>query len=403
MATRRRRRRSTTASQSQSAYLLGGRAIHFPFLSGTLRYNCTTCEAPCCRGAQLGIGRSRELVTLRSVLPKIPLFSTPGFAGSAMLSVFAPREACWFLDKKARCRLETVIGREAKPSGCRLFPFHRLRGIGQAVTVLPDFSCPITVTDEVDLEGLTSHDEICLELHRNKISPKGHPELARPRDLPWDRAARLERRVVELAQPFLTAAWYTDYAEAQDRLTRRALGEPAAEGNLFALDRDIRSFLDVSGKSPHEGVHPLVALTGVLRLMVSPLPRRELPAILVALDVMLDAYQKMRGARMSARTVVSMFEERLPLLYVLSQLRGRPRLPPTTDARRLLHGFPTIRAPLLGVVDDIAANAKRAHPKTLLELLQKQGDIFTAPLSFDAVAMLYGLGNVLLRAGVRAE
>ena len=52
------------------AYLLGGRPIHFPFLSGIIKYDCSTCHAPCCKGNALGIGRSRELVMLQSAQPK---------------------------------------------------------------------------------------------------------------------------------------------------------------------------------------------------------------------------------------------------------------------------------------------------------------------------------------------
>src|SRR3954462_7223454 len=96
------------------AYLLGGRPLHFPFLSGVLRYDCATCDAPCCKGAALGIGVSRELVTLQQAQPKAPLFAVPSFFPSQMTAISTPAERCWFLDRKNRCRLERVIGRDAK-------------------------------------------------------------------------------------------------------------------------------------------------------------------------------------------------------------------------------------------------------------------------------------------------
>ena len=127
------------------AYLLGGRPIFFPFSSGTLRYSCEGCEAPCCKGQPLGIGASRELVVIQTAQPRAPLFASSSFRSSALLSLRAPPEKCWFLDKKSRCRLEYVIGRDAKPSGCRLFPFTLLRGVGEALAVIPDFLCPIEI------------------------------------------------------------------------------------------------------------------------------------------------------------------------------------------------------------------------------------------------------------------
>src|SRR4051812_30349408 len=137
-------------------YLLGGRPLHFPFLSGVLRYECSTCDAPCCKGAALGIGVSRELVTLQHAQPRSPLFAVPQFHHSPLLALQTPAEKCWFLDRKKSCRLERVLGRDAKPSGCRLFPFVKFRSMGEAVTVLPDFLCPIQVGDAPTEHGATS-------------------------------------------------------------------------------------------------------------------------------------------------------------------------------------------------------------------------------------------------------
>src|ERR1044071_7401422 len=159
-------------------YLLGGRPLHFPFLSGVLRYDCNTCDAPCCKGAALGIGVSRELVTLTTAQSAAPLFAVPTFFHSQMMALKTPAERCWFLDRKNKCRIEKVLGRDAKPAGCRLFPFVRFRSMGEAVCVLPDFTCPIQVNDAANEHGPTSHDDIALEIHRAHVPRTGHPELA---------------------------------------------------------------------------------------------------------------------------------------------------------------------------------------------------------------------------------
>src|SRR5687768_1311943 len=146
------------------AYLLGGRPLVFPFLSGVLHYDCMACDAPCCKGAALGIGPSRELVTLTQAQPLAPLFAVRSFFDSPIVAVHPPLDRCWFLDRKNHCRLEKVLGRDAKPSGCRLYPFVRFRMMGEAVAVLPDFGCPIQVASAPSREGETSHDEIAKEI-----------------------------------------------------------------------------------------------------------------------------------------------------------------------------------------------------------------------------------------------
>lgn len=381
------------------AYLLGGRPIHFPFLSGILRYDCPSCDAPCCKGAHLGIGKSKELVTLSSVQPNIGLFATPGFSGSAMLSIASPADACWFLDSKRRCRLEKVMGREAKPAGCRLFPFQRIRGLGEHLAVVPDFLCPIEVAAPSET-GPTSHDEITLEMHRTQVPRTGHPELPAPRDMPWNDAVLLERRIVAESERFLETGDYAAFADVQLELTRALLGTEGKAGQMQRLEGTIRRFLFVDARPSREAVRDLVALTGSLRLMVSSLARRETPALLVALSVLVGVYESMRGMKRAPRTSVSLLEQQLPLLYVLSHLADRPTLQDGASLSKLLEKLPAVRAPLLSVLEAVTANKNATLADTLEDILRAQGDAFAAPLSADATTMLHGLGRVLLRAGV---
>lgn len=364
-----------------------------------LTYNCQDCDAPCCRGNGIGIGRSRELVTLASVQKKLPLFATPGFSGSAMLSLSAPKEGCWFLDKKARCRLETVIGRQAKPAGCRLFPFQRLRQMGNAVTVMPDFVCPLSVADSPDETGPFSHDELVIEMHRTHIPARGHQPLPAPADMTWDVAQKLERRVVRKSEKHLNDKSYVPFAQRQLRLIEGRKDDDRDLAQLETLERDLRSFLDVAGPSRRENVHDMVALTGVLRLMTSGLPRRSMPSLLLATTILLDAYDTMKGTRHSSRTPVSLFEQRLPFLFVLSHLLDKPMLVENVDPKRLISTFPAVRAPLLSVLEAVVENRAVARPKTTLQILEDQKRTFRPPLTFEAVAMLYGLGRILLSHG----
>lgn len=381
------------------AYLLGGRPIHFPFLSGIIKYDCSTCHAPCCKGNALGIGRSRELVMLQSAQPKIPLFSTPGFSGSAMMSVSVPMDRCWFLDKKSRCRIEHHVNRLAKPAGCRLFPFQRVRAIGEAITVLPDFSCPIEIGDMPNEDGGTSHDQICLDMHRAQIPPQGHVELPQPRDMVWRGGLRLEGQILHESRRHLHDSDYLAFAQRQEILTASILHLDPKPERLRDLDQCIRTF--IGGRQAHDSavVHELVALTGVLRLMTSALPRQEMPGILIALQALMDEYETMNGSARTPGTLVSVFEQRLPFLYVLSHLQDRPMLVKSAEPRKLLRHFPALRAPLVSVLENIRINREQTFAMTLQEILDLEGDTFQAPLSFDSVAMLYGLGRILLQAG----
>ena len=379
------------------AYLLGGRPLFFPFFSGALRYDCTDCDAPCCKGAALGIGVSHELVTIQEAQPRAPLFAVPTFQQSQRLALQTPAERCWFLDRKRRCRLERVVGRQAKPAGCRLFPFVKVRAAGEAVLVLPDFLCPITLGAPTAV-GAFSHDQLALEIHKAQVGRSGHKELPVPRDLVWADAMPLERRIVEESERHLFDDGYAPFAELQHLLALAALGIDGKSGAMAKVEETVRRFLGASEKPSREAVRELAALTGVLRLQASALPRREVPAALVALSVLVGVAENMRGSARTLRTAVSIWEAQLPLLYVLAHLQSRPVVKSGVTMREAVGELPTVRAPLLKVLDEVERNGRRGVAHPLEDILRAQREAFAAPLSADAVAMLYGLGRVLLRA-----
>lgn len=385
------------------AYLLGGRPLYFPFLSGVLRYECSTCDAPCCKGfkgAALGIGVSRELVTIGQVQPRAALFAVPTFHHSPITALSAPAEKCWFLDRKHMCRLEKVLGREAKPSGCRLFPFVRFRAAGEGVVVLPDFLCPISVGDAPTDHGKTSHDEIALEIHRAQVPRSGHPSLPPPRDLTWAEAMPLEKKIVEESEPFLRATSFTPFAELQHALALATLGVVGKLSPMEKIEETVRRFLGVpaSDKMSPATVRDLAALSGTLRMLASALPRREMAPVLVALSVLATVSENMRGAQRSARSLTSMFEAHLPMLYALAHLGARPTVRPNVSIATVVRDVGNIRPALLPVLNEIEKNGRRAVADTLEDILRKQRDAFAPPMTAEAVAMLHTLGHVLLRA-----
>jgi Fe-S-cluster containining protein len=384
---------------SLQAYLLGGRPVFFPFLSGALTYSCATCEAPCCKGAPLAIGRSREVITIQRAQPRAPQFAVPKFNRSAWLSLETPAERCWFLDKKRRCRLEKVLGRDAKPAGCRLFPFAKLRAAGDTVVVLPDFTCPIQVPSRIEPSGDFGHDELAKEMHRTHAPSHGHATLARPKDMRWPDALLLERRLVSEAEAFLDAPSYIEFCELQHLATSAALGVDGRPGAMLRLEQGLRRFLQIDEQPSRGCVRELVAVTGVLRLMMSSLPRRDVPGVLVALSLWTTVSEHMRGSERSVRTAPSILEKQLPLLWLLSKLEARPILKRGVRLERALAELSAVRAPLMRVIERIANNASRGTADTLEDILRAERDAFAAPLSADAVVDLHQLGVLLLRAG----
>jgi hypothetical protein len=409
-----------TSAARTRIHLLAGRPLFFAFPSGALSYVCAGCDAPCCKGQPIGIGRSRELVTIQQAQPRATLFSVPGWNDGPLLSLTPPPEKCWFFDRNGRCRLEHVVGRDAKPTGCRLFPFSKIVTVGEALAVLPDLVCPLSVTPlaarvapsssssstssstSTSSSSVSDHDALAVEMARTQVPRGGHPGLPAPADLSWDEALPLERAVVDEAGVLLQAepppAFYGAFADLQHQLTCALLGVDTKPSAMASLEADIRRFLAVGEGASVDGVVDLVAMTSLLRL--TPIdgvvvPRRALPAMLTALSVVQSAYENMRGSRRTPRTPVALWQTQGPLLYALAHLNARPLplSPAALDAALARYRHP--RHALVSIVDAIRDNGARSVAATVDELLRAQKDEFAPPLTADAVAMLHALGRIL--------
>jgi Fe-S-cluster containining protein len=384
-------------------HLLSGRPVYFPFPSGSLRYACETCSAPCCKGQPLGIGRSRELVTILQAQPRAALFASPGFNGGPLMSLAPPPEKCWFLDRKQRCRLEYVLGREHKPTGCRLFPFSILVGVGDALAVLPDLLCPLQ-TAVPSSTGDFSHDGLALEMVRTQVPRTGHPTLPEPTDVSWNDAIALERRIVAEAESRLRsggAATFLPFAEVMHQLTCALVGVDSRPSAMGLIDADVRRFLGNDDALSDGAARDLLSFVGVLRLRPIDeltVPRRILPAVLVALSVLFASFDTMRGSRRSVRSLAGLWDSQGPVLFSLAHLGSRPvplSLQAIDDA---VARQGAMRPAFYDVVDGIKRNGKQSIAATVEELLRAQRDVFAPPLTVDAVGILHGLGRVLREA-----
>jgi Fe-S-cluster containining protein len=390
-------------SLSSRVHLLAGRPLFFPFPSGALTYRCEGCDTPCCKGEPIGIGRSRELVTILQAQPKAAMFAVLGHNGGPLVSIAAPPEKCWFLDRKSRCRLEYVLGREHKPAGCRLFPFSIVQSVGETLAIVPDLLCPVQA-GAPSSTGPTSWDALALEMTRTQIPRSGHPALADPPDVSWDEAMVLERRLVVEAGARLAAAsagsWLS-FLEVSHQLTCALVGVDARPAAMGLVDTDVRRFLGVHDELSVEATRELLAFSGVLRVRPideQTVPRRALPGMLVALGVLVSTFEAMRGSRRSLRSMASIWDAQGPVLYALAHLHARP-LPHSANALEdAVLGLGQMRPIFREVIDGIAANGRRSVAMTVEEILRLRRDAFAPPLTVDAVAMLHGLGTVLREA-----
>ncbi len=110
-----------------------------------LVYECRGCGA-CCKGHGIGLDAAGgELERLVAAYPEAAAFARR--RGPA-LTVFNPRDRCWFLDDGGLCRVEREHGRATKPAACRLFPFNRVFRLGTWTVI--DFNsviCPLRPGD----------------------------------------------------------------------------------------------------------------------------------------------------------------------------------------------------------------------------------------------------------------
>jgi Fe-S-cluster containining protein len=382
------------------AYVLDRRPLYFPWLSGTLQYSCSTCDAPCCKGTDLGIARSRELVTLQAAQPKLALFAQPQFQDSAMLSVTTGSDRCWFFSTTQRCRLEKHLGRDHKPTGCRLFPFSKLLTMGEAVVVLPDFVCPIQLGDAASSAGKEfSHDSLTREMHRTQVSARGHPALDAPWDTTWEEALHLEQRIVAESRVYLPSAEWREYVAAQHDLTTGFFGRVSRPQAMANVEGNARRFLSVNDELTATGRRSLIALSGVLRLLLAGHARSTMPQMLAAFAVLVAAAENVRGAKPSLRAWVNLWKSQSDLVYVLAHLHERPAVRPGLQGSLRMHvqqmRTTLVRDAVYPLLEQLEMNGRRSLSMTVEDLLRVCGDTFAAPLTADAVALLHVVGRVL--------
>ena len=236
---------------------------------------------------------------------------------------------------------------------------------------------------------------------RTQVPRSGHPTLPPPSDLGWDEGLVLERRIVAEAAALLEGARlppFVAFAELMHQLTCALVDVDARPASMALIDADIRRFLSVDEQLTPDGSRELLSFVGVLRLRPiddATVPRRALPAVLTALSVVAAAFEHMRGARRSLRSLAGLWDAQGPLLFALAHLGARPL--PTSQAAidDVIARIGPMRPAFYEVIEGIKKNGKKSIAATVEELLRQQRDFFAPPLTADAVSVLHGLGRVL--------
>ncbi len=197
-------------------------AIYFTWPDRRFRYECRGCGA-CCKGHGIGI-EAGQLVQLVTKRPELAAFVRR--RGEA-ITVFNPRDRCWFLADDGLCRIEVEDGRAAKPASCRLFPFNRVFRLGSHLIV--DYNsviCPLQVGDDgvahadvlAEIEGIRDPSIVGTALPAKDPEAEGGALIERERAI----AAAL------FAGPTIEAAWAAQTTEPFEppEAFRAILGAP---------------------------------------------------------------------------------------------------------------------------------------------------------------------------------
>lgn len=117
--------------------------LYLAFPDGVFDYACNECNAFCCRGHGFAGSLRREMTQLFARYPAIEGMAAKRSGDLVFFST--PASGCILLSVDNRCTVEKDLGKEAKPSICRLFPFNSFARLGETVVVSPHFLCPLRV------------------------------------------------------------------------------------------------------------------------------------------------------------------------------------------------------------------------------------------------------------------
>lgn len=351
--------------------------VLFTWPDRVFSYECRGCAA-CCKGLGIGLDAAGgQLEPLAASYPQlIPFLRRRGDA----MTAFNPRDRCWFLADDGLCRVETELGRAAKPASCRLFPFNRVFRMGSWTVV--DYNSVICPLRADRAPTAASHAELLAEID-GVADPAivGTPLPASEPEIEGRELVERERRIAEAcfaAAPTgdLDAVW-------------------AAQGGGTSIDEAFASVAGTPWREPERAtLEAALWLTPSMRFneLFGPrqyAPRTSMVAVLPRMWLAWIGFAAI-GAELARRSLTlqeltTIWSEQASLSYLVARWADPPvvkpgpiDLPsPGADPRGLVRAFAQdcidnrrLRRPLSALLGPRLADLSRVDRVTLLKLAE---------------------------------
>lgn len=140
----------------------------FSLLNGALNYDCSSCEAACCRGGYgTAVMHGAEWTNLKQ---KYPLLSHFAIDQGKYIYLINHGPKCFFLNQQYRCQIEQENRRIEKPLQCRIFPYQVCGRVQGRPLVRVGLLCPFTINE--NLEGNIRSENFYREIGDTSVVEK---------------------------------------------------------------------------------------------------------------------------------------------------------------------------------------------------------------------------------------
>lgn len=350
----------------------------FAFPDGALHYDCTQCNALCCRGGGFGGFLEREMEDLYGLYPCLAQVTTSLNAGHVYVS--NPVGRCFFLREDRACEIHASHGPERKPGVCLAFPFNSFMRLADSIVVTPNFLCPLKVLVPPE-PGRAESTHAVLESSLPESGMLGRCD----EPVLWPGEA--ESAVLETERAFRDLCGARLGAAGFMHTLNESAGAAAPFEGFMAWVAKLMGWCSAGEVDPQwDGI--LHTLAPVLRARMLRLPVDARARMLVLTSMLTTAASRL-GASPSAGGLYSLWQSVRPALYLLA-LDSHPmgwssdeklELPRFGDAestlasallRRLSDGKRPAREVLEAAID------KRMPPWKRMALLVQTGSILLA-------------------------